>query len=1073
MDRVADILLDRVSSSPPFRELLSAVESGDRISVGGMPGSLSSVVIAATAREKPVVVVTSNSASGEALLDDLYTFIGEDEACFLPPRGDGKLRRMTRETAAHHRAESLSKLANSPPKCLVVLPGTLLERYPSRRGLQNTLLNLKKGKEINPHSLLKRLMNCGFKREVQVEGSGEVALRGGILDIFAFGRRNPIRIEFWGDEIVSLREFDHRSQRSIRELDNVDLFINSKLQEDNNIFELHKGVIFWDGIEQIEEHYQRLAEVDISPMYLVPEGRASVVMNPLARMGINFGGSGAEMFLGSEIDFLARAEKHFRNEYSVIFGAESDYRRQRIVGSLREVDEEVAIRLETGVVPLQRGFIYPPGKLAFYTERELYDRPRPRRSFAKFRTYAHPVDPDSLRKGDFVVHIDYGIGIFQGLKTIKAAGSERECIHIKYRDDVSLYIPLESFSKVQKYSGREGFVPALSKIGGRDWVRMRKRTKKALLEMAKDLIQIQAKREVKGGFAFAEDDIWQRELEDSFLYEDTPDQKRVTEEVKRDMERSRPMDRLLLGDVGFGKTEVAVRAAFKAIQSNKQVAVLAPTTILVQQHLQTFIDRMSSYPVKIESLSRFKSISEQRKVLQGLRSGSVDVVIGTHRILSKDVSFRRLGLVIIDEEHRFGVRHKEKLKKLREEVDVLTLTATPIPRTLHLALGGMRDLSRIETPPADRLPIITEIVPFDKGVIREAVMNEIRRGGQVFFVHNRVRSINALKSMLYRIVPEARFAVAHGQMKPRELEQVMLEFIRKEVDCLVCTMIVESGIDLPNVNTMIVNRADKMGLAQLYQLRGRIGRSDRQAYAYLLIPPKLSLTEQARLRLETIAQYTELGAGFQVALKDLEIRGAGNLLGSQQSGFINSIGFDMYAKLLEEAINEVRREHRLETDEPRREAAEAMKDGINFSFSGDAYIPADYIEDENLRVNFYRRMSRYGTTEELKKLEVEMVDRFGPLPEPLINLLGTLKLRILAADKKIVGLEIDEEAMKFDVLSRDEGYKELIVNAVKAAGDYQIEFRSHPAFSIILRGSSGNGIKGQLEAAQRFLNNLV
>lgn len=1047
---LAKILNDIIENSDPFRKLLETIEKKSSVSIGELPGSMPSVIIAALAQIQPVIVVAPDSGRGEALLDDLYPLLGENEVCFLPPGGKSKLRRMTLESVEHHRAETLRRAAQNPPACLVTLPGTLMEKFPTLDALKQNILRLSTGYEISPQTLLRRLMNAGFKREVQVEGCGELALRGGIMDLFPYGRRNPYRLEFWGDEIVSIREFDPRSQRSIREIESVELMISRKVKESGSVFDLMGGIVFWEGLKDIEERYFRLIESEISPLYLVPDGRVSIEHDPLVRAEVKFGGRSAELFLGNETGFIRRAGKLQSNGNRVFVGAESDYRFERLVDSLNEIDELTTEKLEIGILPLQKGFVFPEANTVFFTERELYDRPRPRRSFAKFRTYAHPVEPEALKSGDYVVHVDYGIGIFQGLKTIKVAGHERECLHIKYKNDVSLYVRLEAFSKVQKYSGREGFTPAVNKIGGKEWEKARTRTKKALLDMAKELLELQAKREVKKGFAFQHDDVWQKQMEDAFIYEDTVDQKRVTDEIKQDMEKDQPMDRLLLGDVGFGKTEIAVRAAFKAIQSNRQVAVLAPTTILVQQHAQTFKDRMSSFPVNIETLSRFRSPAEQRKVVQGLRNGSVDVVIGTHRLLSRDVSFRRLGLVIIDEEHRFGVRHKEKLKKLREEVDVLTLTATPIPRTLHYALTGSRDMSRIETPPEDRQPIVTEILPFDKGLIREGIMFEVKRGGQVFFIHNRVRSIEAVRAMLSRTVPEARYAVAHGQMSPRELEKVMLDFIEKKVDVLVCTMIVESGIDLPNVNTMIINRADKLGLAQLYQLRGRIGRSDRQAFAYLLIPPKLGLSSQARSRLETIAMFTDLGAGFQVALKDLEIRGAGNLLGSQQSGFINSIGYDLYSSMLGEAVDEIRKEQGIETA-VEQETLKPPQNGIKIEFAGHAHIPNSYIEDQNLRVNFYRRMSKTGTSEELRKLEVEMEDRFGQIPLPLENLFGTLNLKLLASLRGVSSVDVGRDILKFEVDHSEDGYKKIIEEFVKATGNNELEFNTDPVFLVTIR----------------------
>ena len=1069
---LADRLVSAMVESAPFISLVSALKGAGGVSAGGLPGSMASVLVAALCRQRRVTIVAPDSERSEALLDDLYLLMDEREVCFLPPGGKARLRRLTPESAQHHRAEALLKLSRERPACLIVLPGTLLEKFPSIDGLKNGALRIEQGMEIQPMLLMRRLLNAGFRREVQVEGCGETALRGGILDLFPYGSRFPLRLEFWGDEVHSLREFDPRNQRSIKILDSADVFIGPSQAAEDTVFSLMDGIIFWDDMDRIVSRYESIAGADHNPLDIVPAGRPLLFHNPIEAGDINFGGTAPEMFLGSTDSFSRMAQKRLDAGFGVMMGTESPHRLERFIELMGDERGEILDRMAAGVLPLQSGFVFPAGKTAFFTEKELFDRPRPRRSFARFRTYAHPIELEALKSGDYVVHEDFGIGIYRGLKKIKVAGHERECLNIEYRDQVRLYVRIEAFARVQKYAGRDGFIPAVNKIGGMEWKRARKKTQKALMEMARELISLQAKRVVKEGIAFSADDIWQKQLEDSFSFIDTPDQSRAAVEVKKDMESGRPMDRLLLGDVGFGKTEIAVRAAFKAVQSGCQAAVLAPTTILVQQHLETFKERMKEYPVFIESLSRFRTPREQREALKGLRSGAVDIVIGTHRLLSRDVTFRRLGLLIIDEEHRFGVKHKEKLKRLREEVDVLTLTATPIPRTLHLALMGARDLSRIETPPENRLSITTEIVPFDKGVIREAILREMSRGGQVFFIHNRVRSIGAVHRMLCRVAPEARFGIAHGQMSGRGLERVMLDFMHKKFDCLICTMIIESGIDLPNVNTMIINRADKMGLAQLYQLRGRIGRSDRRAFAYMLIPPKLGLSREARRRLETIAYYSELGAGFQVALKDLEIRGAGNLLGAQQSGFINSIGFDLYSSMLEEAVAEARSELTGESAAGVSASAREAKE-VKLDFAGDAHIPENYIFEEDLRVNFYRKLSSSGTEADLNKLEVEMTDRFGRFPSELKNLFWLLKLKIIAREAGVVSVSVNSGSVRVDFGVRDDGYKDIIQRAVAATGDNRFEFIPDPPFSIKVFWECGEDWESQLRETEKFMTALI
>jgi transcription-repair coupling factor (superfamily II helicase) len=557
--------------------------------------------------------------------------------------------------------------------------------------------------------------------------------------------------------------------------------------------------------------------------------------------------------------------------------------------------------------------------------------------------------------------------------------------------------------RVQKYSSRDGMAPRVHKLGAPDWERLKKRTKSRIKDIARDLIKLYAARKAQKGLTFPPDTFWQKELEASFIYEDTPDQARAVEEVKHDMENENPMDRLVCGDVGYGKTEVAIRAAFKAVQNSKQVAVLVPTTILAQQHYTTFRERLRKYPVQIEALSRFRSAAEQKKIVEKLKLGEVDVVIGTHRLLSKDVAFKDLGLLVVDEEQRFGVRHKERLKQLRVNVDVLTLSATPIPRTLHMSLLGVRDMSNINTPPKDRLPVHTEIVQFDRDLIRQVILREVHRGGQVFFVHNRVGSIYRMADLLQRVIPEVEFGVAHGQMNEHELEQAIVNFMERKFHVLVATMIIESGIDMPNVNTMVINRADRFGLAQLYQLRGRVGRSHHKAYCYLVIPPIRNLTAEAIKRLETIEQFTELGSGFQIAMRDLEIRGAGNMLGAEQSGFIDSLGFDLYCKILEEAVQEARLE------ELPQEAVAALpekKGECRIELDGDAYLPDDYVEMPAERVAIYRRLAEAKTLSDIEMVQEELIDRFGRLPEAAENLMGLVSLKLLGTKLGLRSLQI-------------------------------------------------------------------
>jgi transcription-repair coupling factor (superfamily II helicase) len=655
------------------------------------------------------------------------------------------------------------------------------------------------------------------------------------------------------------------------------------------------------------------------------------------------------------------------------------------LGQLERLDELLGgegdlARLAVGTVAA--GFRLLDEKVAVYTDHEIFERQRriPRRR--RYRVGAPLESFSDIHPGDFLVHIDYGIGRFLGIERLDLSGGIVECLAVQYAEGDKLYVPVDRLALVEKYTSEDGAAPRLHRLGGPTWERQKARTRRAIEDMTEELLELYARRELDRGFAFSRDTSWQQSLEAAFLYEDTPDQAAATEAVKRDMESRRPMDRLLCGDVGYGKTEVAIRAAFKAVQDGKQVAVLVPTTILAAQHLSTFRERVADFPVRIETLSRFRSPKEQRAVLQALAKGELDIVIGTHRLLSRDVTYHDLGLVIIDEEQRFGVKHKERLRQLRSVVDVLTMTATPIPRTLYFSLSGIRDMSLIQTPPRDRIPVVTAVSPFDEELAREAIRRELDRGGQVFFIHNRVETIDEVAQLVRRLVPEARMEVAHGQMPEGDLEQVMLRFFEGKVDVLVSTTIVESGLDVPRANTLIVSRADRFGLSELYQLRGRVGRSHRRAYAYLLTPPRAHMTEEAEKRLRVIEEYSELGAGYQIALKDLEIRGAGNLLGREQSGFIQSVGLDTYLKLLEETVRRLRGEETAERGE------------TEVAFEGPAYLPDRYIPDSRQKLNLYRRASRLETSGGVDDFTAELVDRYGPLPNEAANLLVSLDLKL-------------------------------------------------------------------------------
>jgi transcription-repair coupling factor (superfamily II helicase) len=660
-----------------------------------------------------------------------------------------------------------------------------------------------------------------------------------------------------------------------------------------------------------------------------------------------------------------------------------------------------AERITWQVKNLSGGFVFPESGLAVLTDHQIFSRYFWRKRKRKFNEGMALSSYAVLQTGDYAVHIDHGVGRYAGLETLEVDERKRECLKLVYEGDDKLFVPIEEFNRVHKFAGKEG-APALSKLGGTAWENIKKRTKKAIQDMAEELIGLYAERKAKPGLVFSPDTVWQKELEASFIYEETPDQLAAIDAVKKDMEQGIPTDRLICGDVGFGKTEVAVRAAFKAVMDGKQVAVLVPTTILAFQHLVTFTERLKSFPVRVEMLSRFKSPSEQKKIIQELSQGKVDIVIGTHRLIQRDIHFKELGLLVIDEEQRFGVGQKEKIKQLRRQVDVIALTATPIPRTLQLSLFGARDMSVINTPPKDRLPIQTQIAEFDKKLITDAILRETDRGGQIYFVHNRVQTIEAMYGFLTRLVPQIRIAVAHGQMDETLLEKVMLDFLNHRYDLLLVTSIIESGIDIPNVNTIILDRSDRFGLAQLYQLRGRVGRSNVRAYAYLLIPKVKLLSPIARKRLKALEQFTQLGSGFHLALRDLEIRGAGNLLGPQQHGFIEEVGFDLYCRLLDEAVKELK-----------GQPVETLPE-VKLQFDLDIYIPEGYVPDSQQRVDIYRKLSDAKSTEEVKNVEAEIQDRFGSPPPEVEDLLNITAIRITASRLGISKIYLKQKTLSLE-----------------------------------------------------------
>lgn len=938
-------------------------------------------------------------------------------------------------------SESLQEKLTQITKCknfiLLTSYNILYQKLPKKDSLNKSITLIEQGSEVHYESLVEQLNLLNYQRENFVSAPGEYSKRGSIIDFWSYSERYPVRIEFDGDFVESMRWFDSNSQRSVKNIASVTLakellstseeqpsnifdyldnpivlasnydlnnFVSSNSLTNNTITEFTSldeddlpTTIFEGSTDKttLNNNSELLFSVNTSARWII-EQELSISDNT-----IQLGFSEAPT-INSNYEVLLQTLKEFASaNFKIILTCENETQSNRLNDLLNELSQEVRILIDSGKIkietfPLKSGFIHNPSKLLLLTDYQIFNKPyRTRVSTkhksvkSKAKSFAH------IKKGDFVVHEDYGIGKYVGLETIRIGDVNQETMKILFAEDGVVYVNLNYLHLVKRYSSQEKLAPTLSTLGTAEWQNTKQRAKKKIKEAAKELIALYAKRKAAKGYSFSSDTVWQKELEASFFYEDTEDQIRVTEEVKQDMEAENPMDRLVCGDVGFGKTEIAVRAAFKAAQDGKQTVVLVPTTILAEQHYNTFRDRLSQFPITISAISRFQSKKEQTEILAGLANGKIDVVIGTHRLLSKDVVFKDLGLLIIDEEHRFGVMAKEKLRTLKHNVDTLTLTATPIPRTLNLSLLGARDLSIIATPPPNRQPIYTHVSTFDIQKIKNWIENELSRNGQVYFVHDRVESIEKLAAYLNKYIPDVKIGIAHGQMKPSQLEKVIHGFLNKQYDVLLSTKIIESGIDIPNVNTIIVNRADRFGLAELHQLRGRVGRAARQAYAYFIVPSLDSINRKALRRLQAIEEFTELGAGFNISMRDLEIRGAGNLLGIEQTGFINDIGFDLFIKLINEAVEELKYEEFRDVFQNLPKPKEKTEPIIDTYF--EIGIPKTYMPEQADRLNFYTALYSVSSLEEINELVDEMKDRFGPMPLTVDLLISTAILKYFAS----------------------------------------------------------------------------
>jgi transcription-repair coupling factor (superfamily II helicase) len=973
--------------------------------------------------QRVLLVVTSTPGDAERWLADLAV-LGTEGARLYPQR-EALGEEEPHLEIAGERVETIEAVQRAAARVVVTTARASAERTRMPRAVAERRFQLRRGDTTRPAVVVERLEGMGFERRPSVLDVAQFAVRGGIIDVYGFGMAAPTRLEWWGDEIISVRRFDLETQRSEGEIGEATVLPVSSGDVPYPISQAREGetdvghrtsdiearqslldllppdtlLIVDRGVDpaDIERLWQETAhhlEVARRRGEEVP-GREAVLLEPNAWLS-RWNGFGRleierepvdhtfRLFPPEPVDRDLRRLARLASQSPTLVLCDNEGQLERMEELLSDDGQGLPPKLTLAIGALQGGFVMPG--LAVLTDHEIFRRARRVRRARRYRSSLTPAGAGPLKVGDYVVHLEHGIGIYRGTQTITVGEGEMEVAVLEYEGGDRLNVPLYRIDQLEPYraaadGGAEGPPPRLDRLGGTRWQRQRERTERAVRQLAAELLDLYARRSLASGFAFPPDTRWQHELESSFLYEDTPDQRRASEEVKRDMERAHPMDRLLVGDVGYGKTEVAVRGAFKAVQAGKQVAVLVPTTILAEQHGRTFTERLAQYPVRIAVLSRFRTGAEQRTVLAGLKDGTTDLVIGTHRLLSPDVEFKDLGLLVVDEEHRFGVRHKERLKTLRLELDVLTLTATPIPRTLHLALAGLRDLTSIETPPRDRSPVVTFVEPWDDELLEEAMARELDRAGQVFFVHNRIETIGPVAERVRRLAPRAQVAVAHGQMPEHDLDHVMRRFVAGEVNVLVSTMIVESGLDVPNANTMIVNHADRFGLAQLYQLRGRVGRGHRRAYCYLLVPDQVD--PEAEYRLKVLEQHTDLGSGYRIALRDLEFRGAGNLLGAEQSGYTHAVGFDVYLRWLGDAIRALK-----------GESGDAFPPP-DVVYDGPAHLPDAYLPDEDAKVDFYRRLARAARHDEIALLREELMDRFGPVPREADGLLVVSELRAL------------------------------------------------------------------------------
>ena len=1010
------------------------------------------------------------------------------------------------------RTEALTKISmGGNKKIIVTYPEALFEKVILPKTLQKNIIQIKTNDSIDLNAMMQQFIDYGFERTDFVYEPGQFALRGGIFDIYSFGNEKPYRIELFGEEVDSIRLFDPATQLSERKLLQVNIIPNVTTQfedtekipliefmnsntilwvKDWNVIK-QRGMDQWESLNDFLTHTANNKPIELGDAHIkhtqlddfdtVENAEASLLNSTIIEWGFQANISKEVISFNTQVQpsfnrqfqlLIANLQELEKKGYALFIFAEQAKQLERLHAIFTDLKTE--IQFTPVVKNIHEGFIDHDHKIVCYTDHQIFQRYhkyKVKQAYSKSKAITLRTLRD-MQPGDYVTHIDHGVGVYSGLQKIDVNGLMQEAVRIIYKDSDILYVNINSLHKISKYTGKEGAPPKINKLGSDAWVKLKDKTKAKVKEIAFDLIKLYAQRKAQAGFAFTPDNYMQYELEASFIYEETLDQAKAIADVKKDMETPSPMDRLVCGDVGFGKTEVAIRAAFKAAIDGKQVALLVPTTILAFQHYKTFVDRLKDFPITVDYLNRFKSAAQKKETIEKVKQGKVDILVGTHGILGKDVVFKDLGLMIIDEEQKFGVGHKEKLKTLRATVDCLTLTATPIPRTLHFSLMGARDLSIINTPPANRQPIHTEVQVFNEDIIREAIYYEAERGGQVFFIHNRVQGLSEMCAIIQRLCPDLSIGFAHGQLEGHQLEEKILDFIEKRYDVLVCTNIVESGVDIANVNTIIINNAHQFGLSDLHQLRGRVGRSNKKAFCYLLAPPISTLPDDSRKRLQTLEQFSELGSGFQIAMRDLDIRGAGNLLGGEQSGFMVEIGFEMYQKILAEAVRELKRSDFKELFQEEISKQDDYVQDCTIDTDLEIMIPDIYVESIGERLSLYTRLDQSENDEELDLLHGEMVDRFGPMPKSVEDLFTTVKCRRIAIALGFEKLTLKDETVRCFFINRPDApyfesdtFKQLLLFAQTAMNTAHFK-QAGKNFILIIKD-----IKGMSEC-YRLLNKI-